>query len=119
MTSLQQATLDNPSIGLPGEALERLCNPLHEQPCEAINDDRRTTIKLYLANPSEATYKANREIILDRFLDTDLPSYYKAKWLVSDITGIESVVHHMCINLCIAYTGPFLDLDACPLCSEP
>ena len=25
----------------------------------------------------------------------------------------------MCVKSCIAYTGPFLDLDACPLCSEP
>src|SRR5712672_200472 len=25
----------------------------------------------------------------------------------------------MCINLCIAYTGPFLGLDSCPTCSEP
>jgi hypothetical protein len=28
-------------------------------------------------------------------------------------------VHHMCINSCIAYTGLFLELDACPICSEP
>ena len=77
------------------------------------------TIKLYLGNPLEATYKTNHVIILHHFLDTDLPSYYKVKWLVSNLTGIESVVHHMCINLCIAYTGTFLELNACPICSEP
>ena len=116
---LQQATLDDLSSGLSDEAIKRLHNPLHGQPCEAIDDDAHMTIELYLGNPSEATYETNRGIILRRFPDTDLPSYYKAKRLVSDLTGIESVVHHMCINSCIAYTGPFLELDACPLCSEP
>src|SRR6266702_576407 len=32
--------------------------------------------------------------------------------------GIESIVHHMCINSCIVYTGPFSELDSCPMCSE-
>ena len=39
--------------------------------------------------------------------------------LVAEVTGVESVVHNMCINSCIAYTGPFLGLDSCPTCSEP
>ena len=117
--SLQQATLDDPSLGLSDEALERLHNPLHGKPHNAVNDDTRMTIELYLGNPSEATYETNCAIILHHFLDTDLPSYYKVKRLVSDLTSIESVVHHMCINSCIAYTGTFLELDACPICSEP
>ena len=25
----------------------------------------------------------------------------------------------MCINTCIAYTGPYQDLERCPLCDEP
>jgi hypothetical protein len=49
----------------------------------------------------------------------DLPSYYRTTRLVSEITGVESVVHRMCINSCVAYTGPFLNLEACPICSEP
>jgi hypothetical protein len=76
-------------------------------------------IDLYLGNLSEATYETNHAIILHCFLDTELPSYYKVKSLVSDLTGVESVVHDMCINFCIVFTGPFLELDTCPLCSEP
>jgi hypothetical protein len=34
------------------------------------------------------------------------------------MTGIESLVHDMCINSCVAYTGPFVGLDACPISSE-
>jgi hypothetical protein len=25
----------------------------------------------------------------------------------------------MCINSCVTYTGPFSNLEACPICSEP
>ena len=75
-------------------------------------------IKLYLGNPSELTYQTNREIVLDRYPDCRLPSYYKIKWLISEITGIKSLVHHMCINSCLTYTGPFADLETCPVCFE-
>jgi len=43
-------------------------------------------------------------------LIASLPSYYKIKCSVAELTGVESVVHHMCVKSCIAYTGLFLDL---------
>jgi hypothetical protein len=60
-----------------------------------------------------------RVAILQRWPGTELPSYYKAKHLVADLSGIESVVHDMCINSCVAFTGPFLELESCPMCAEP
>ena len=48
-----------------------------------------------------------------------MSDHWQAKWLVADLTGVESVVHHMCINSGIAYTGPFLELNACPMYSKP
>ena len=74
---------------------------------------------MYLGNPSEATYEVNRKAFLRRLPEANIPSYYKIRRLVADLTGVESVMHHMCINSCVAYTGPFSDLEACPTCSEP
>jgi hypothetical protein len=71
-----------------------------------------------IGNPSEAMYKVNRTIVLRCYPDTSLPSYYKTKRLVTELTGIDSIVHNMCINSCIVYTGPFSELDSCPMCSE-
>ena len=116
---LQCMTLSDSSLGLSAEAVECLCNPLCTQSPLSITTDLWLAIDLYLVNPSEATYKANWVAFLRCSLHLDLPSHYRTTHLVSEITGIESVVHHMCINLCIAYTGPFLDLEACPLCLEP
>lgn len=115
---LRSASLDNSISGLSDEALDRLRNPSHEEPASLINDNSRFAIDLYLANPSDATYEANRAVLQRRVPSLSLPSYYKAKRLVADLTGIEPIVHHMCINSCIAYTGPFSELEACPKCSQ-
>lgn len=115
---LQAATLSDPSLGLSEEAVFRLRNPPRglSTPLDA---DLRLALELYLNNPSEATYNVNRASFQRHSPHIDLPSYYRTTRLVSEITGIDSVVHHMCIKSCVAYTGPFLDLEACPMCSEP
>jgi hypothetical protein len=119
--ALQHITLDDPMLGMSNEVLEHLQNPLCDNPSLSINDDTRLAIRLFMDNPSEETYEKNhRSILLHGCMaDASLPSYYRTKCLVADLTGIESVVHHMCINSCLAYTGPFSELETCPLCSEP
>ena len=79
VNSLRQANLDDPSLGLSAETLKRLRNPLHGQPCDAIDLDTHMAIKLYEGNHSEATYEMNCAIILRHFPDLNLPSYYKVK----------------------------------------
>ncbi|KAH9174053.1 hypothetical protein EDB89DRAFT_1849365, partial [Lactarius sanguifluus] len=115
---LRSASLDDPISGLSAEALDRLRSLSRDQPAQLIDEDSRYAIDLYLANPSEATYEANRAASLRRHPNTSLQSYYKTKRLIAELTGIESIVHDMCINSCIAYTGPFSELDSCPTCSE-
>ena len=116
---LQGATLDDPSLGMSDGALHCLQNPPHEQSPRVVDKVTWLAIDLFLGNPLEATYETNCRAILCFQLDLDLISYYKVKSLVANLTGIESVIHHMCVKPCIAYTGPFVDLNACPLCSEP
>ena len=116
---LQGATLDDPSLGMSDKALQHLQNPPYEQSPRVIDKVPWLVIDLYVGTPLEATYVTVHKAILCFLLDLELPSYYKIKCLVADLTGIESVMHHICVNFCIAYTGPFLDLEACPVCSEP
>jgi hypothetical protein len=111
--------LDDPNLGLSVEAINRLRNPIRRQPDHPLDNSLRTAIKLYLGNPSEETYKKNRDILVEHCPNAKIPSYYRTGRIVAELTGIESVVHHMCINSCVAFTGPFLDLNNCPVCSEP
>ncbi len=54
-----------------------------------------------------------------RHPEDNLPSYDQMKKLLANITGVDSIVNTMCKNSCIAFTGPFADLDHCPKCNEP
>lgn len=35
------------------------------------------------------------------------------------ITGVVPIIHDMCVDTCVGFTGPFDALDACPKCSQP
>jgi hypothetical protein len=41
----------------------------------------------------------------------DVPSYARIEQLIAEYTGVESIEHNMCPNTCIAYTGPFANLN--------
>ena len=58
-------------------------------------------------------------IIEHRYPDSKLLSLDKVKQLTVKITSISPITDHMCIKSCVAYTGPFKALDACPVCNEP
>ncbi|CDO75597.1 hypothetical protein BN946_scf184858.g37 [Trametes cinnabarina] len=38
---------------------------------------------------------------------------------ITEVTGVDAMRTAMCVNSCVAYTGPFSELDSCPLCLEP
>ena len=45
-----------------------------------------------------------------------LDSYSVVKSRVEKMTGVFRIMTDMCLQSCIAYTGPFADLEACPKC---
>ena len=116
---IRNASLDD-RTGLTGDTLDRLCNPPKEVlklngPCDKL------AIEIFMAleHSSEASYDKIRSSIQTCFPDSQLPSFYQVKRLLADLTGVTSVIDHMCINSCVAFVGPFSELDACPECDEP
>ena len=49
----------------------------------------------------------------------DFDSEYKALKLLFDLSNLKPTIYHCCINSCIAYTGKYANLNACPFCREP
>ena len=45
--------------------------------------------------------------------------YNWVKWQVSNLSGAHTWKHNMCIDSCIAFTGPFAALENCPRCGKP
>jgi len=46
----------------------------------------------------------------------DILSFHKVESLIATLTGVEKVQHNMCPNSCAAFTGPYSNLEECPLC---
>ncbi len=118
---LKNATLDGVHCGLNPESLSRLRNPptvpftLDDQP------DLRLSFELFLASlkASVDVYNTSRKAILRRHPEDNILSYEQMKKALTEITGVASIVHPMCPNSCVAFTGPLMDLDHCPRCKEP
>ena len=102
--------------------LFRLRNPVMEE--LDINDQYfhySLDMYLILTNASQETY---RQLVI-AFLRCRpeakgrLLSYNQIKCRVKDLTGIIPIQDDMCVNSCMAFTGPHKHLETCLKCPEP
>lgn len=126
IAAVKEATLDKDK-NLDSDARDRLSNPitipfnLNEDP------NLRAGIDIFLdtTNASDGTYNKVRESVNGylRRLGVDpensVPTQYSVKKAIGDLTGVYSMLNDMCIETCIAYTGPYADRDTCPHCGAP
>ncbi|THG96098.1 hypothetical protein EW026_g5670 [Hermanssonia centrifuga] len=117
---LRNATLEN--SGLPEATIARLRNP----PEEALELEDCTvflSIEIFLGldNASEDHHDRVRDAIARHSPEIQMLSLDQVKRRVEQISGLHPVYDDMCIDSCIAYTGPFADLDHCPMrgCGKP
>lgn len=47
-----------------------------------------------------------------------LDSYYVVKKKIEKIAGVTQLQRNMCVKSCVAFVGPFKELDKCPTCGE-
>jgi hypothetical protein len=118
--ALENAQLDDRFSKLSSAVINRLRDPPTYPP--NINDpDLRFGLDLFISviNSPQETYTSARKAVLRRHPDDQIPTYHEIKCFITEITGVESIENDMCIKTCLAYTGPFIDLDRCPMCGEP
>lgn len=103
------------------EELATLCDPQGHS--STPEDDRylKHSIQNFidLLGCAQDKYTAVRENL--RELDPTIPmlSYDQVKWRVWNLSGLTTWEHHMCIDGCVGFTGPFADLEHCPDCGKP
>ena len=117
--ALRIASLDDPCANLDDNVLGRLQNPPME-PVDIGDDNILAGLDLFLGtiNFPQDAYINSREVMMRRHPEDKIPSFDQIKRIVAEITGVVPIVHHMCVNSCIAFTGPFSELDKCPYCNE-
>ena len=65
---------------------------------------------------SRAHYEGIREIELLNDPSNDFLSFDQVKRRLGWLSGVVPLEHDMCPNSCVAYTGPYEELDTCPRC---
>ena len=117
INALKAASLDDENLG--AEVLDQIRNPF-ETPLSIDDPDERLSIDIFLSvtNASEETYNSTRAGICRRYPDSGMLTYHQVKRLIAQLTGIIPIIHDMCINSCIAYTGPYATAELCPTCAE-
>lgn len=112
--SIRAARLED---DLDEEMLVKLRNPPQE--CEMLDTKTLFSMALFddLIGGSEQMYRDVRETI-KRFTGHVLDSRHVVKTKVENTTGVTQLQIDMCVNSCVAFTGPFKDLDKCPTCDE-
>ena len=115
---INNASLEDEGTQMDKDDLHRLQNPFD---CELALDDAsdlRLSLKLLFVNinsPVEV-YNANHAAMLWRHPNNDIFTYDRAKCFVKDLTGVVPLIHDMCIDTCVVYTGPYHCLAECPPC---
>ena len=100
--------------------IQRLRNCPPESP-SGLDQSTQFSIKLFIAtlNSSQQTYESVRTAVLEQYPGENVLSYHEVKKAIEELTGVTSIVHDMCYDTCVAFTGPFSALNHCPSCGKP
>jgi len=117
--AFQLATLANGDLD--DDQIELLRNPV-ERISKIDDDSILLSRKLFLStlSASNQVYEGVRSNIMEIHPDDALLSYKAVKKALATLTGVIPIVHtDLCLNSCVARTGPFSNFETCPMCSEP
>ena len=117
---VEEATLESQ---LSRTELDVFRNPQELQYSPIDDKYLRLSISFYISgldhHSSEKHYASSRENIQETWPDSGMLSYDQVKRRVSKLSGVLTWKHDMCVDSCVAFTGPFASLEECPLCSKP
>ena len=102
------------------DELAGLLDPQEHESTPPDDPSLRLSLLNYLAfmGSSQETYEAGRRNINKCYPEIDLLSYYQVERRVRTFFGVITWEHHMCVKSCVAFTGPFANLESCPRCGE-
>lgn len=118
--AIASAFLDNEYSKLDSSVLKHIRNPSTSISPITNNSGLHLGLDVFLliTNAAQRTYLSVCNAILKRYPEDEIPSYEQIKQYISKLTAVFAIVHDMCINSCLAFTGPFKDLNVCPECAK-
>lgn len=115
---VRDATLESQ---LSPEDLFTLRNPTSHSSTPSDDPDLLLSISTFidLMTSSQDTYEKVRANVQRRDPRIEMLSYTRAARAAQNLSGIITLKDDMCIDSCVAFTGPYASLDSCPDCNKP
>ena len=104
--------------GMDPEDINTICNP-EPTIINLVNPSPMLhSIQHFINNAglSQDHYKNLQEIELLDNPERDFLSFDQVKRCIHHLSGVVLLEYDMCPNSCVAYVGPYCDLDKCPTC---
>ena len=115
---LEDATLESQ---LSPEDLDALRNPRAHSSTPSNDPDLLLSISNFidLMTSSQEAYDRISQNIRRRDPTIETLSYDRVRRMVQKLSGVIALKDDMCVESCVAFTGPFAKLESCPLCRAP
>jgi hypothetical protein len=112
---LREATLE--TSGMDAAAINKLRNPL-TVPLVIENEDELYSLRQYIAasRGSQDIYRLFQANHNTRFPNHPMLSYEQVRKRLATWSGISPILTSQCPNTCMAFTGPFEDMETCLEC---
>ena len=103
------------------EELATLRNPWDHNSTPEVDHNLKHSIRNFidLLGCPQGAYTAVRQNLLERDPGILMLLYDQVKCRVQNLSGVLTWEHHMCVDSCVGFTGPFADLEHCPRCGKP
>ncbi|THV07001.1 hypothetical protein K435DRAFT_617997, partial [Dendrothele bispora CBS 962.96] len=117
--ALKNATLEK--SGMEQEDIDRLRRAEPNSDTLIYDKHFQKSLKVFnvLDRLSREAFDEIRQIFLEVYPDDPFYSHFQIKHRLKAISGIVPIWNDMCQDTCAAFTGPWSDLDQCPICFKP
>ncbi|KIK13056.1 hypothetical protein PISMIDRAFT_119622 [Pisolithus microcarpus 441] len=117
--ALKNMSLKDPASKLTSKAIEKIQNPpSHADPINDPGTHFSTSTYLALENASQLAYNRVCQAAQCHTPKFDcILTFHNIEKSIPSYTRVISIEHDMCHNTCMAFTGPFSQLEACPTCN--
>jgi hypothetical protein len=115
---LRAATLERSNMQQ--EDIDRLRAAEPDPRLDVMDKHFIKALRIFLSttSASQATYNAIRSSMLECYPDDPFLSFWQMRKRVEQLSGVVPIFHDMCPDTCVGFTGPFVDLDHCPICGK-
>jgi hypothetical protein len=113
--ALEGAALENGDLS--ADDMYRLRHPVQNEINLIDDPDLLLSLRLFLSttSASDQVYADVCSDMLERHPQDNILSLASVKKKIQELMGVIPIIHDMCPNSCIAYTGPYADLETCPM----